>query len=96
MGALSEDEDEGEKSPDAKIPRVNSPKAIPSETSPKVVVPKGKGGVQVEASKDVVLSEDDRSTKTVHAAASARDTLAATSSEKRPPKHSFDERSEFL
>jgi len=89
MGALSEDEEE--KSPDAKVARV---------TSPKVVVPAGeasggKGGAEVEALKDGEVFEDDRSARTAHTVGSG-DTLVAATSEERLPERSFDERGEFL
>ena len=56
MGTLSEDE-EDEKVPDAKAPRVTSPKIV----IPAAEVSGSKGGTEIEAPKDVTLSEDNRS-----------------------------------
>jgi len=80
MGVLFEDEEEGDKSPDAKILRV---------TSPKVVVPAGevsgdKGGAEAEVSKDAADSDDNRRAGTAHTVGSG-DTLAAATSEEWPP-----------
>ena len=73
-------EDEGEKSP--------------AGTSSKVVVSKGRGEVDAEAPKDVSLSEDNRSARTVHTVGSG-DAMAAGTSEERPPEETLDERGEL-
>jgi len=41
MGTMSEDEDEGERSPDAKAPRIASPKVV----IPAIEVSEGRGGM---------------------------------------------------
>ena len=56
MGALFEDEEE-DKSSDAKAPRLTSPKIV----IPAAEVSGSKGGTEIEAPKDVTLSEDNRS-----------------------------------
>jgi hypothetical protein len=89
MGALSEDEEE--KSPDAKVARVTSPKVVVSvgEASG------GNGGAEVEALKDGEVFEDDRIARMAHTVGSGN-TLATATSEERPLERSFDERGEFL
>ena len=92
MGALSKDE--GEKSPAAKILRVGSPKAVPVETSPKIVAPGGQGKLVVEAQKDLAPSEDNRGAGAVHTVKSG-ETLAPYMSEEHPPEETLDKTGEL-
>jgi len=91
MGSMSEDEDEGERSPDAKAPRIASPKVV----IPAIEVSEGRGGTEVEVPKFVLTSEDNRGVGMAHPTGSGG-TLAAATSKEHPPKETFDERGEFL